>query len=53
MESAKDESFFNHIYIEFTCGKYPPAKELTPNYNKMDWGACSKTLKESLEPNRE
>jgi hypothetical protein len=41
----KDKSFSDHKYIEFTCGKYPPANELARNYNKMDWGAFSKALK--------
>jgi ribonuclease HI len=49
----KDESFSDHKYIEFTCGKYSPTNELARNYNKMDWGAFGKALKESLEPNGE
>jgi hypothetical protein len=49
----KDESFSDHKYIEFTCGKYPPTNELARNYNKMDWGAFGKALKESIEPNGE
>jgi hypothetical protein len=47
----KDESFSDHKYIEFTCGRYPPSNEQARNYNKMDWGAFSKALKELLEPN--
>jgi hypothetical protein len=40
-------------YIEFMCGKYSPSDELTRNYNKMDWGAFSKALKESKKPSEE
>lgn len=44
-----DESFSDHRYIEFTCGKYEPTGEESRDLRKADWNCFREQLENSRE----